>query len=374
MADAPNSPALPPTAALHITPSPLLQLPGAVAGGGSDAPVAWHYGDPTGEQRAAEGAAGLIDRSHREVVVVAGPDRHDWLNKLTSQLLLPLADGAATEALILSPNGHVEHHFGVTEVGGVTYLDTDPGRAAALVKYLEMMKFWTDVTIEHSPLRELSLLGPKVPGVLTAAGLPLPPLNSAAVHQAGFIRHTAVGFDLFVAEDEVAATARVLIGAGARPTGSWADDALRVAARRPRIGVDTDEKTIPNEVGWLGVAVHLHKGCYRGQETVARVANLGRPPRRLVLLNLDGSQDVLPAAGEAVTTTEGRVVGRIGTVAQHHEDGPIALALVKRNIGPDVVLLAGGVDARVDPADAVIDEGKPVSAVDRAAFANIRRN
>ena len=81
------------------------------------------------------------------------------------------------------------------------------------------------------------------------------------------------------------------------------------------------------------------------------MANLGRPPRRLVMLNLDGSQDLLPAPGDPVTSAEGRTVGRLGTVAQHHEDGPIALALVKRPIGPDAPLLAGGVDARVDPAD-----------------------
>ena len=116
--------------------------------------------------------------------------------------------------------------------------------------------------------------------------------------------------------------AAALVAAGAVPAGSWAADALRIPTRRPRWGVDTDDRTIPNEVEWLSTAVHLEKGCYRGQETVARVHNLGRPPRRLVMLNLDGSASGLPETGDPVTTAEGRVVGRVGTVAQHHDDGP----------------------------------------------------
>ncbi len=365
MADTPASP-LP---LIHSAPSVLLQRPGAVAGEGVDATVAWHYGDPMGEQRRAERSTGLVDRSHREVLRVAGADRHDWLNKLTSQLLLPLADGAATEALILSPQGHVEHHFGVTEFGEAVYLDTEPGRGTDLLTYLERMKFWSQVEVSVSGLRQLALIGR---GAGRLLGEQTPALDRAVPYCDGFLRRTRSGVDAFITD--VAGTATTLIAAGAVPIGSWADDALRVPTRRPRIGVDTDDRTIPNEVSWLHDAVHLHKGCYRGQETVARVANLGRPPRRLVMLNLDGSQDRLPAPGEAVLTTEGRAVGRLGTVAQHHEDGPIALALVKRTIGPDIPLLAGGVDARVDPADAVPDDAAPVSRADRAAFADLRRN
>ncbi|MEO5832257.1 MAG: folate-binding protein [Nakamurella sp.] len=365
MADTPASP-LP---LIHSAPSPLLQRPGAVAGSGVDAAVAWHYGDPMGEQRRAERGAGLVDHSHREVLRITGADRHDWLNKLTSQLLLPLADGAATEALILSPQGHVEHHFGVTEFDDAVYLDTEPGRGTALLTYLERMKFWSQVDLSVSGLRHLGLLGR---GAAPLLGDDTPTLGRARAFGDGFVRRTRLGVDVFTTD--VAGTATTLIAAGAVPVGSWADDALRVPTRRPRIGVDTDDRTIPNEVSWLTDAVHLQKGCYRGQETVARVANLGRPPRRLVMLNLDGSQDVLPATGDPVLTAEGRTVGRLGTVAQHHEEGPIALALVKRTIGPDVPLLAGGVDARVDPADAVPDDAAPVSRLDRAAFADLRRN
>ncbi|WP_111766793.1 YgfZ/GcvT domain-containing protein [Nakamurella deserti] len=353
---------------LHPAHSPLLQRPGAVAGSGADATVAWHYGDPMGEQRRTERGTGLVDRSHREVLKVAGTDRHDWLNKLTSQLLLPLADGAATEALVLSPQGHVEHHFGVTEFGDAVYLDTEPGRGTALLDYLERMKFWSRVDLSVAPLRQLSLLGRGAAQLIDGT----PAVGRAVAHGDGFVRRSRLGVDVFTLD--VAGTATTLIAAGAAPTGSWADDALRVPTRRPRIGVDTDDRTIPNEVSWLTDAVHLHKGCYRGQETVARVANLGRPPRRLVMLNLDGSQDLLPAPGDPVTTAEGRTVGRLGTVAQHHEDGPIALALVKRAVGPDAALLAGGVDARIDPADGVPDDASPMSRLDRGAFVDLRRN
>ena len=121
-----------------------------------------------------------------------------------------------------------------------------------------------------------------------------------------------------------------------------------MAAVRPRLGVDTDERTIPHEVGWIGGpghgAVHLDKGCYRGQETVARVHNLGKPPRMLVLLHLDGTVD-RPATGDAVLAN-GRTVGRLGTVVEHVDLGPVALALLKRGIPADTALTTGG-DAEV---------------------------
>ena len=132
-----------------------------------------------------------------------------------------------------------------------------------------------------------------------------------------------------------------------RPAGLWAAEALRVAAGLPRLGFETDHRTIPAEVGWIGPAVHLDKGCYRGQETVARVHNLGRPPRRLVQLHLDGSDAGLPSHGDPVTTGDGRVVGFVGTAARHHELGPIALALVKRTVADGEPLIVGpaGADA-----------------------------
>jgi hypothetical protein len=146
---------------------------------------------------------------------------------------------------------------------------------------------------------------------------------------------------------QLAATAERLTAAGARPAGTWAFEAMRVESRRPREGAEIDHRTIPHEVGWIGVAVHLDKGCYRGQETVARVQNLGRPPRRMVLLHLDGSQETLPAHGAPVTL-DGRQVGFVGTAVRHHDLGPVALALVKRSVPDDAILQAGDVPAAID--------------------------
>ena len=141
---------------------------------------------------------------------------------------------------------------------------------------------------------------------------------------------------------KVHAAIRALEREVGRPIGILALEALRVEAHRPRFGLETDHRTIPHELGWLETAVHLNKGCYRGQETVARVHNLGRPPRRLVFLHLDGSGHVLPEPGAAVVLGD-REVGRLTTVARHFEDGPVALAVVKRSTPVDVDLLAGGV-------------------------------
>jgi folate-binding protein YgfZ len=144
-----------------------------------------------------------------------------------------------------------------------------------------------------------------------------------------------------------ASFAQRLTDAGAGPAGSWAFEALRVEARRPRLGFEVDHRTIPHEVGWIGIAVHLDKGCYRGQETVARVQNLGRPPRRLVLLHLDGTSEVLPERGAAVNL-DGRQVGFIGTAVRHYELGAIALAVVKRTVADDAALEVSGESAAID--------------------------
>jgi tRNA-modifying protein YgfZ len=150
-------------------------------------------------------------------------------------------------------------------------------------------------------------------------------------------------------------------------------EALRVESRRPRAHLDTDDRTIPHEVDWIPSAVHLTKGCYRGQETVARVANMGRPPRRLVLLLLDAGDEELPLTGDPVLR-DGRAVGRVGSVTQHHELGPVALALLKRSVPADAELTAGAEDrvspATVDPDSYVADDGAPPPG--RAAQLRIR--
>jgi hypothetical protein len=150
--------------------------------------------------------------------------------------------------------------------------------------------------------------------------------------------------DLIVARDQLPEVAGNLVRRGAAAAGMLAFEALRIAARVPRLGLDTDHRTIPHEVGWIESAVHLDKGCYRGQETVARVHNLGHPPRRLVFLHLDGSVDRLPAHGSAITLDEAEV-GFVGSAALHYELGPIGLGLIKRTVPVAATLLADGVAA-----------------------------
>jgi folate-binding protein YgfZ len=316
--------------------SPLLAAPGAVPADGPDAGVAAHYGDPFAEQRALTGALGLVDRSHRGVIRITGQDRLSWLHSLTTQDLEHLAPGSTAEALILSPNGHVEHHLTLTDDGTQVWAHVEPGTAPALLEFLESMRFMlrvepSDVSPDYAVL---TVMGPGSAGGDTASW----------VTATGQPSTVAFGRDVLVPRERLAEAAAELHQRGAVLAGVWAYEALRIAARRPRFGVDTDHRTIPHEVGWIDTAVHLDKGCYRGQETVARVHNLGHPPRRLVFLHLDGSEDRLPAHGDPVSL-EGADVGFVGSAARHYELGPIALALVKRTTPVDATLLAAGLPA-----------------------------
>jgi len=307
----------------------------AVPAPGVDAAIAWHYGDPLREQRALATRAGVVDRSNRDVLQVSGVDRLAWLHTICSQHLSALTDGDTTQALVLSPHGHVEQHWQVSELGGTVWVDTEPGASATVLDYLTKMRFLkrvepVDVSADWGVL---SLGGPAADEVLAAAGLPVPaPGRAVALESGGLVRRldASVPADLIVPRAAVRATMAALVEAGAVAVGSWAYEALRVETRRPRLGFETDHRTIPHEVGWIGSAVHLNKGCYRGQETVARVHNLGRPPRRLVLLHLAGESDELPEPGTPVEL-DGRPVGFLGTAVHHYELGPIALAVIKRS-------------------------------------------
>ncbi|WP_022925959.1 YgfZ/GcvT domain-containing protein [Serinicoccus marinus] len=336
----------------------LLDRPGAVEAEGPDAGVAAHYGDPHREQRLlAEGLA-VVDLSHRGVVTVSGPDRLSWLHSLTSQQLTDLPPRRSTETLILSPKGHVEHALHLVDDGERTWITTEPGAAPAVAGWLDSMRFMLRVEVEDvsaayavlgEPVSRESVDGEPVAWVDPWPG----PVGDTFSYGPEGAEHPGTGRawrELIVPREDLAAAV------GDRPlAGTWAAEALRVAAWRPRAGVDTDHRTIPHELDWLRTAVHLHKGCYRGQETVARVKNLGRPPRRVVFLHLDGSGHVIPEAGAELTPLDGgRPVGQLTSVARHAEDGPVALALVKRTLDPGLTLLADGTAAAqtaIVPAD-----------------------
>jgi tRNA-modifying protein YgfZ len=341
--------------------STLLAFPGAVEAGWPDEGVAAHYGDPVSEQRALDGfggpgTAGFVDRSNRGVLKITGPDRLSWLHSLTTQHLDKLAAGASAETLVLSPTGHVEYHLWLSDDGTSVWVHVEPGLAAALAAFLESMRFMLRVEVADVSAES---------AVLTVQGPAAADITAGLEGVLARVEPGSFGvIDLIVARDGLPDAAAELVRRGAVPAGMWAFEALRIAARVPRLGLDTDHRTIPHEVGWIETAVHLNKGCYRGQETVARVHNLGHPPRRLVFLDLDGSVDRLPEHGDPVelagpplagpesagpesagTEPAGRVVGFTGSAARHYELGPIGLALVKRNVPVEATLNAGGVAA-----------------------------
>lgn len=294
--------------------SPLLDLPGAVAADGVDGVIAAHYGSFHGEQRTLEAGDGFVDLSNRDVVRISGPDRLGWLHSLTSQQLEGLAPGEQTMTLVLSPNGHVEHALYGADDGEAFVAHVEPGSGPDLVAWLDRMRFMMRVEVSD------------VTADLAVAWRPVSDRSEGR-------------YDL-VPRDRLSEYAAA-VGPAA---GRWAFDALRIARGEPRFGVDTDHRTIPNEVGWIPRAVHLDKGCYRGQETVARVHTLGRPPRRLTMLHLDGSDNRLPQLGAPVLN-DGREIGFVGSSARHHELGPIALALLKRAVPVDATLVADGIAA-----------------------------
>jgi folate-binding protein YgfZ len=285
---------------------------------GPDKGAVWHFGEPVKEQRALEAGTAWADLSHHNIIAVSGVDRLKWLHDLTTQFVSDMQPGVWMANMILDAKGHVEFQFNVVDDGTTTFLVLDPGYSEQLIEYLTKMKFMLRVDVKDAS-DEFAVL--RAPGAPTEIGGPFALVPRAEVEEM-----------------------KKTFGGVATQVGTWALDAERVAAHRPRIGFETDHKSIPNEIGVLNGAVHMKKGCYRGQETVAKIYNLGNPPRRLVMLHLDGSDVGFPAVGTKIEN-DGIVVGFIGTVARHHELGTIALAVVKRNTPLEATLMVGGVPA-----------------------------
>lgn len=309
-----------------------------------------HYGNALGEQRALAAGEAIVDLGDRDVLTVTGPDRLSWLDSLTSQRLTDLAPGESAETLLLDPSGRVEHAMRVLEDGETTWLLLDAGGAPGLHAFLERMRFMLRVEVadRSADYATVGSLGAEVPSVAEPHGIPLTwhdPWRAvvAGGHQYATGEHPAADWDY--AESLVERTRLDELDA-VPAAGTLALEALRIAAWRPRAATEVDATTIPHELDWLRSAVHMDKGCYRGQETVAKVHNLGHPPRRLVMLHLDGSESVLPAPGSAVRAGEAEV-GRVTASALHHELGPIALAVLRRSTDPAATLTVTGPDGEV---------------------------
>jgi len=286
---------------------------------GPDQGAIWHFGEPNHEQRALEAGSAWADLSHRAVISVSGADRTKWLNDMTTQELTKLPVGQWTTALLLDAQGHIEHQLFLVDDGSITWIHTEPQKAAELLGYLQKMKFMLDVDVKEVS-DQFAVL--RAPGQPDSIGGPY----------------------ALVSVTERTAITEAFTAAGHMQVGIWALEAERIAAGRARILFETDHKSIPNELGFINTAVHMNKGCYRGQETVAKVFNLGHPPRRLVLLHLDGTMVHMPEHGAKVTF-DGKEIGYIGSMARHHVLGPIALAVIKRTTPVTATLDIDGVTA-----------------------------
>jgi folate-binding protein YgfZ len=287
---------------------------------GPDKGAIWHFGEPSKEQKELAAGNGWADLTHRAVISISGKDRLSWLHALTTQHLEKLPPGHWVDALILDAQGHIVEQLFLVDDGEMTWIHTESQRAAPLIDYLEKMKFMLEVEVKDQSNSYAVL---RAAGAADKIGGPyaLAPRVELEETKAAFNKsHTQVGI--------------------------WAIEALRVSQGRARLLFEVDHKSIPNELGFINNAVHMQKGCYRGQETVAKVFNLGQPPRKLVLLHLDGSMVAMPENGAKIFHNE-KQVGYIGTVARHYELGPIALAVIKRNTPSDAVLIANGVAASI---------------------------
>ncbi len=345
-----------------------------------------HFGDPSGEQWALEGGRALVRRPDLAVISVSGADRLTWLTSLASQVVTGLVPGASRELLILSPEGRIEHWAGASDDGEALHLIVERSNLSGFVEFLESMRFALRVSVAERDVAVFSSVraGANTPEAVAALpghlwtwedpwpgvveggaayfqgerhpGARTPMMFHAVSRQAAdeFEAAWLAGGAASGAAEAHAAPSSAPPGARSstpspaggkrRRAGYLAWEAMRIAAWKPRLGRETDARAIPPEVDWLRSAVHTTKGCYRGQETIARVINLGRPPRRLTYLQLDGSRGDLPAPGTPITVG-GRQVGVITSSARHADEGPIALALIARAVPVSTVFDIDGVAA-----------------------------
>jgi len=300
-----------------------------------------HYGNPMIEQRSLfEGdAVCLMDPAG--IISVSGADRLTWLNSLLSQNLKNLKPGESAEALLLDPQGHIEQQIKVIDDGETTWLMVNKENTAPLLDWLTKMVFRMKVELTDRSA-DFALVGstkPKPELAFVSNSQPMVWKDGWPGVTLGGYRYSTreVNYSWFEHLVEASKVDNVL--GQASLSGTMAADALRVAAGRPLAASEIDEKSLPHELDLLATAVHLSKGCYRGQESVAKVHNLGHPPRRLTFLHLDGSEHSLPDVGDEVRVSgQEKVIGKITSAAQHFEMGPIALAVISRSVAEDAAL------------------------------------
>ena len=316
-----------------------------------------HFGDPMIEQRKLSEGEAVCLLDPQGVIAVSGEDRLSWLHSLLSQNLKNLAPGESAEALLLDPQGRIEQVIKVIDDGVTCWLMVDQSHTETLLNWLGKMVFRMKVEITDrsdqfatvGSVKEISEISfesnqhylvwkDQWPGAVAGGHR-----YSVRSVQYSWFEHLVPVEGL-----EKRLSGKVL-------AGTMAADGLRVAAGRPKAINEVDEKSLPHELDLLATAVHLSKGCYRGQESVAKVHNLGHPPRRLTFLHLDGSEHALPDIGDEIKVLgEEKVRGKITSVAQHFEMGPIALAVISRSVPEDAPLEVSGKHGSIAATQEVI--------------------
>lgn len=300
-----------------------------------------HFGNPMIEQRSLSEGDSVCLMDAAGIICVSGEDRLTWLHSLLSQNLKNLKPGESAEALLLDPQGHIEQLIKIIDDGETSWLMVNQENTQALLDWLTKMVFRMKVKLTDRSAH-FALIGATKPRPELAFVANSQPLiwkdGWPGVTPGGYRYSTReVHYSWFEHLLEVAKVDNALAQVGL--AGTMAADALRVAAGRPLGASEVDEKSLPHELDLLSTAVHLSKGCYRGQESVAKVHNLGHPPRRLTFMHLDGSEHSLPDVGDEVRVSgQDKVVGKVTSAAQHFEMGPIALAVISRSVAEDASL------------------------------------
>jgi folate-binding protein YgfZ len=303
------------------------------------------------DYRAITGACGLLDRSERGKLALTGADAKGFLQGQVTNDVEALVPGQGCYAAFLTPKGKMLGDLRILDTGDELLLDTERSALQELFNMIRRFSLGYDVELHKRTVQcgLLSLIGPDAAAV-TGVGDALPATEHAnLMTSVGGLPtraiRTDVGIDLlFDSEADVAALRSALLDAGAVPVAEEAAECLRVERGRPRYGIDLDDTVIPQEAGLNDRAVSFTKGCYVGQETVARLHYRGKPNRHLRGLRLSATA----AAGDELTLDD-RAVGRVGSVVDSPAFGPIALALVRREApaGATVSVGADGVSAQV---------------------------
>jgi tRNA-modifying protein YgfZ len=293
------------------------------------------------EYEAATAGCGLVDRSERGKLALTGDDAKGFLQGQVSNDVESLTRGNGCYAAFLTPKGKMLGDLRILDAGDELLLDTERVALQELFNMIRRFSIGYRVELHKRTVERglLSLLGPRVDEVAAVGGLADVEHSHVTAELAGIqVRavRTDVGIDLLCDAADTEALSAALRGAGAVPVSDAVADCVRVEHGRPRFGVDLDDSVIPQEAGLNERAVSFSKGCYVGQETVARLYYRGKPNRHLRGLRLV----VAAQAGDEIAFG-GRTVGRITSVAQSPTLGPIALALVRREAAPGSEVTVG---------------------------------